>query len=201
MNLPMRFASRVNCELPTRLESTETDLVGGVVEEGEPVVWLELEADFSALAGVVVDGDGEGHAVALGESDGQVEVDEEVLEDFKAGCAGAEGAVLGGGEHGHAPGGDGVGEGDGDAGYAVAVGDDFGVDVEGLGEVRADVRLGAGVRGRSLIKRTIDGHASGLRPWEPGRPSFSSPCRGRLRGLRSRCRRSRPPSRRGSGLP
>ncbi len=101
---------------------------------------LKFEGDVAACAGVVVDANRNGDAIALGEGDGQVEVDEEVLEDFEAGGAAAECAVLGGGEHGHAPGGDGVGDGDGDAGVAVGVGDDFGIDVEGFGEVGADVR-------------------------------------------------------------
>ena len=83
--------------------------------------------------------DRDGDAVALGEGDGEVEVDEEVLEDFEAGGTGAERAGLGGGEHGHAPGCDGVGDGDRDARVALGVGDDLWVDVEGLGEVGADV--------------------------------------------------------------
>ena len=43
-------------------------------------------------------------------------------------------APAGGGEHRHAPGGDGVGERDGDGGVAAGVGDDFRVDVERLGK-------------------------------------------------------------------
>ena len=78
----------------------------------------------------------------MGEGDGQIEIDEEILEDLEAGGAAAERAVRGGGEHGHAPGGDGVGHGNGDAGAAVAVGDDFGIDVERFGEVGAHVRGG-----------------------------------------------------------
>ena len=36
------------------------------------------------MTGVVVDGDRNGHAVALGQGDGQIEIDEEVLKDFEA---------------------------------------------------------------------------------------------------------------------
>ena len=132
---------RVNCAPPTRPDSTGTRFFGGVVVEREPIGGLQAEELTSPrAAGVVVDGDRNGDAIALGEGDGQIEIDEEVLEDFEAGEAEPSAPRLRGGEHGHAPGGDGVGDGDGDAGVAVAVGDDLGVDVEGFGEVGANMR-------------------------------------------------------------
>jgi hypothetical protein len=123
--------------------------VGGVVGEGVPGVrvGLELKCDAAGFAGVVVDGDRDGDAVALGKGDGEIEVDEEVLEDFEAAGSGAQRAGLGGGEHGHAPSGDGVRDGDGYGGVAVGVGEYLRVDVERLREVGADV-WGSRLEGR-----------------------------------------------------
>ena len=47
-----------------------------------------------------------------------------------------------GGEHGHTPGGDGVGDRDRNVRVALGVGDDLGIDVERFREVGADVRRG-----------------------------------------------------------
>ena len=117
-------------------------LGGNVVHQGEPVVGLQLQAHVAGGGRVVVGGDGNGDAIALREGDGQIEIDEEILKDLEAAGAAAERAVRGGGQHRHAPRGDGVRHRNHDAGAAIAVGDDFGIDVERLREVGAHVRSG-----------------------------------------------------------
>ena len=101
-----------------------------------------MEAHVAGGARVVVGRHRNGNAVALGEGDREIEIDEEILKDLQVAGAGAERAVGGGSQHGHAPGGDVVGHADDDAGAAVAVGNDLGIDVERLGEVGACVRVG-----------------------------------------------------------
>ena len=51
------------------------------VDQLEPGFGLELEFHRLRRLEVVIDGDGEGNLVVLGQADGQVDVDEEVLED------------------------------------------------------------------------------------------------------------------------
>ena len=122
-----------------------------IVVEGEPVFRLELQADLAGLAGVVVDRDGQRDLVALGERDRQIEIHEEVLKHFQAGSRGAECAGGSGGQHGHAPGGDGVGDRDRDIGVALRVGDDLGIDVERFRKVGANMR-------RSLLHDRLERH-------------------------------------------
>ena len=59
-------------------------LLRAVVVQRVPIAGLEPEADFAGVAGVVIDGDGNRDAIALGQRDGQVQVHEEVLEDLEA---------------------------------------------------------------------------------------------------------------------
>jgi hypothetical protein len=51
---------------------------------------VQLQADVSARARVVVDRYRNGDAVALGKRDGEIEIDEEILEDLDARCAAAQ---------------------------------------------------------------------------------------------------------------
>ncbi len=59
-------------------------LVVVVVQTKTTSSGCSLRLDLAGFAGVVVDRDRDGDTVALGERDGQVEVDEEVLEDLEA---------------------------------------------------------------------------------------------------------------------
>ena len=156
LNFPMRLASRVNCEPPTRPESTATDFSGRhrrPARTSRPA--CRLQADVSVRAGVVVDGHRNRDAVALGERDWQIEIHEEILKDLQARSGAAQRAVRGGSHHRHAPGVMESAMGIGNAGAAVLIGDDFRIDVERLGEVGAHVRSG---RSRTSFgeSRTVD---------------------------------------------
>ncbi len=76
---------------------------------------------------------------------GQIEIHEEVLKYLQARSRAAECAGSSGGQHGHAPRGNGVGNRNGDVGVALGVGDDLRIDVERFREVRANMR-------RSLLR-------------------------------------------------
>ena len=62
-------------------------LFGIVVWQREPIFLFQFQAHVATRGRVVVDGHRNRHAVALGEGDGQIQVHEEILEDFQTGYA------------------------------------------------------------------------------------------------------------------
>ena len=93
LNLPMRFASSVNCDAANAAGIDRDRFIRDIVDQREPIVRLELEADVAARAGIVVYGHWNRDPVALRERDWQVEIDEEILKDFQARSGAAQRAV------------------------------------------------------------------------------------------------------------
>src|SRR5262249_43902537 len=84
-------------------------LICRIIDEGKPILGLELEVHAAVRAGIVVDSDWKGYAIALCQRDGKIEIHEEILKDLNAGIGAAESPFRCGGKHGHPPRGDGIG--------------------------------------------------------------------------------------------
>ena len=120
------------------------------IRQIKPAFGLQLKLHVARFVGVVVDRDRYRDSITLGDRDGKIEVDEEVLEHLQGGRCGAECAAASGRKHGHAPRRNGVCNRKGSARVAVTVRDDFGSDEECFRKIRAGVRLRLHVRRGSV---------------------------------------------------
>ena len=89
----MRFASMVNCEAADAARFDGNGFFRDVFDKENHSSGLSFRLTSPRVAGVVVDGHRDRDTIALGQGDGQVEIDEEILKDFEARCSGAQSAA------------------------------------------------------------------------------------------------------------
>ena len=114
--------------------------LGWLLEDLEPFLFLQCQPDLLPGLQVVVDGNWHRDLVALREGKRQVDIHEKVLEDADGGCGRSQPTILGAGQSGQAPSGDGMGQVQVDPPPTAGVRDRLGIPVHRLWEELAQER-------------------------------------------------------------